>query len=105
MERKAATPRGISEVLETLQERSFGRRKRSGRSESDEAAQNSPPGKRVPVVEYAITLNFYCRLYRLITRMVDHMKEVDVSYDWVDIASLIGGAFFITSLLYGLIQL
>ena len=41
MERKA----WISEQLETLQERSFGRRKRSDRSENDEAAQDSPPQK------------------------------------------------------------
>ena len=45
---------GISEQLETPQERSFGRRKRSDRSESDEATQDSPPGKRPPVVECAI---------------------------------------------------
>ena len=34
---------GISEQLETLQERSFGRRKRSDRSESDEAVSNHSP--------------------------------------------------------------
>ena len=36
---------GISEQLETPQERSFGRRKRSDRSVSDEEAQGSPPQK------------------------------------------------------------
>lgn len=33
------------------------------------------------------------------------MKEVDVTYDWVDMASLIGGAAFLTMLVYGVMQL
>lgn len=33
------------------------------------------------------------------------MKDVDVTYDWVDMASLIGGATFLTLLFYGVIQL
>ena len=33
------------------------------------------------------------------------MREVDVSYDWVDMASLISGAAFLTMLVYSVIQL
>ena len=33
------------------------------------------------------------------------MKEVDVLFDWVDMASLIGGATFLTFLVYGVLQL
>ena len=53
MERKAATPRGLARYLRPCRSGLLG----------DEAAQDSPPGKRPPVVECAITLNLYCRLY------------------------------------------
>lgn len=33
------------------------------------------------------------------------MKDVDVTYDWVDMASLIGGAVFLTLLVFGITQL
>ena len=33
------------------------------------------------------------------------MKKEDVAYDWVDLASLIGGASFLTLLIYGITQL
>ncbi len=33
------------------------------------------------------------------------MKDLDLIYDWVDMASLIGGAGFLTVLIYSVIQL
>lgn len=33
------------------------------------------------------------------------MKEVEILFDWVDMASLIGGATFLTLLVYGVTQL
>jgi len=33
------------------------------------------------------------------------MKEFDLAYDWIDMASLIGGAGFLTVLIYGVILL
>ncbi len=33
------------------------------------------------------------------------MKEFDLAYDWVDIASLVGGAGLLTILIYGVILL
>ena len=33
------------------------------------------------------------------------MREIDISYDWIDLASLIGGASFLTLLVYGVMQL
>ena len=55
MERKAATPKGLASYLRSCRSGLLG--------DESEAAQDSPPGKRPPVVEYAITLYFYCRLY------------------------------------------
>ena len=59
MEQKVATPWGLANSL---------RPRRSGllgdRSENDEEAQGSSPGKRPPVVGCAITLNLYRRVYR-----------------------------------------
>lgn len=33
------------------------------------------------------------------------MREIDISYDWVDVAFLTGGAAFLTLLVYGVMQL
>ncbi|EWH31698.1 hypothetical protein P799_17000 [Lysinibacillus sphaericus CBAM5] len=33
------------------------------------------------------------------------MKEFDLAYDWVDMASLVGGAGLLTILIYGVILL
>lgn len=33
------------------------------------------------------------------------MKEFDLAYDWIDMASLVGGAGLLTILIYGVILL
>ena len=61
-----------------------------------------------------VVLLFACTVFELwkkfyinipIDRKVELMREIDISYDWVDIVALIGGAAFLTLLIYGFMQL